>query len=196
MPTGTHDVRREKGSNWEHCLGGQWVRNERGLAVRWAVWRRSYLNRNTSVAFTGLGPSQVSGGAGRRMRTIVESYDKEWYGADDRDTVIYDGKAASFCQSCTFACFVYRSSSSIPFYTDHSHSIFLSLIYVTSVFLPCSCSLLPMFSHSPTFTVQQSNSSSALSSSAFVVITDEQRFMSPLPMLALLDLSTILSTDT
>ena len=30
----------------------------------------------------------VSGGAGWRTRRIAECYNKEWYGAGDRDTVI------------------------------------------------------------------------------------------------------------
>jgi len=45
-------------SDWERFLGGQWIRNERGLTVGWVVWGQSYLNRNASVAFSGLGPSE------------------------------------------------------------------------------------------------------------------------------------------
>ena len=47
----------------------------------WVVWGQSYLNRNASVALV-IG---VTGGAGWRTLRIAESYDKEWYGAGDRD---------------------------------------------------------------------------------------------------------------
>jgi hypothetical protein len=91
-------------SNWERCLGGQWVRNERALAVEWAVCRWSYQNRIASAASSGLGPSESVEAQGRRMLEIAEFYDKEWYGAGDRDMVIHDGKDASFCRSCRFVC--------------------------------------------------------------------------------------------
>jgi hypothetical protein len=53
MPTSIDvDIWRE--SRIEHCSGRQRVRDERVLAVGWAVWRRSYLNRNPKAASSGL----------------------------------------------------------------------------------------------------------------------------------------------
>ena len=59
-------------SNWERYLEGQWIRNERGLAVGWVVWRRSYLSRNANAASSGPGPSesvesQVENAGGERV---------------------------------------------------------------------------------------------------------------------------------
>ena len=55
--------RRIENVAWEDSE--QWVRNERGLAVGWAVWRRSYLNRNASATSSGLGPSESMEAQGR-----------------------------------------------------------------------------------------------------------------------------------
>jgi len=140
-------------SNWERRLGGQWVKNERGLAVGWAVWRRSYLNRNASAAF--------SGGAGWRTRRIAESY------AGDRDMEIHDGKDASFCRSCRFVCpFIAHLPPFLP-----TSIILVQLFFFFSSYNICFSShfssLLRMFPYSPAFTEQLSNSSKSLSSFAF-----------------------------
>jgi hypothetical protein len=58
--------------------------------------------------------------------------------------------------------FVYRSSSSIPSYIDHSRSIILFFVLLISFFLTRLLSLLRIFSHSPAFTAQRSNSSNLL----------------------------------
>ena len=68
-------------SNREHCLG-QWIRMPGWPPVGWdrrSEWRRRMENA--------------------RDRRV---YDKEWYGAGDRDVVIHDGKDAAFCRSCRF----------------------------------------------------------------------------------------------
>ena len=103
--------------------------------------------------------------AGRRRRRIAESYDKEWYGARDRDVVIDDGcKGRVQCLSTEqVRLFVYYSSSSIPSYIDHSRSIFF-FISELLFFLIYWLSLLGMFLHSPAFTAQRSNSSNSPSS--------------------------------
>ena len=67
----------------------------------WAVWRRSYLNRNASAASSRLGPSEsvaAQGGECARSQSLMTR------NADDRDMVIHDGKDASFCRSCRFVC--------------------------------------------------------------------------------------------
>ena len=178
-------------SNWERYLEGQWIRNERGLAVGWVVWRRSYLSRNANAASSGPGPSEsvvgvsgVTGGErGWRTRRIAEFL------------VIHDGnlKDPSFCRSCRFVCsFIAHLPPFLPTSIILVQSFFLYLL--TSVFLRLLLSLLRIFPHSPTFysaTIQLLKLT--LSSFAFAVITDEQRFMSLLPVLALLDPTTIFS---
>jgi len=146
-------------SNWERRLGGQWVKNERGLAVGWAVWRRSYLNRNASAASSGLGPSesvQAQGGERARSQSLTTR------NAGDRDMVIHDGKDASFCRSCRFVCsFIAHHPPFLP------TSIILVRLFFFSSYNICFSShlssLLRMFPHSPAFTAQRSNSSNSLS---------------------------------
>jgi len=84
IPTGTDtNVQRERKS--KRCLRAQRIWDEKGycLAVGWAVWRRSYLNRNAIAASSGLGLSE-SVETAQGWRRIAESYHKEWYGARDR----------------------------------------------------------------------------------------------------------------
>jgi hypothetical protein len=106
----------------------------------------------------------VGGGAGWRTRRIAESYDKEWYGAGDRDMVIHNGKtqfsvdrAGSFPRLSLifFHSFLHRSFSILV--------QFFFTFYITSVFLTRLLSLLRIFPHSPSFTAQRSNSSNSLS---------------------------------
>jgi hypothetical protein len=143
-------------SNWERCLGGQWIRNERGLAMGWAVWRWSYLNRNASAASSGLGPSES-----------VEAQDGERAGSQSLTTrngmqraietmVIHDGKDASFCRSCRFVCsFIAHFPPFLP----------TSIILVQILFYLLTSGLLSLriFSHSPSFTAQRSSSLNSLS---------------------------------
>jgi len=101
---------------------------------------------------------------GRRRRRIVESYDKEWYGARDRDVVIDDGckgRAQCFCQLNRFVCpFIVHLSRFLP-----TSSILIRFITIIISFSSHFCfSLLRMFPHAPAFTVQSSNSSNSPSS--------------------------------
>jgi len=107
IPTGTDtNVQREKKS--KRCPRAQRIWDEKGyyLTVGWAVWRRSYLNRNAIAASSGLGLSE-SVETAQGWRRIAESYHKEWYGARDRDVVIDDGckgRAQCFYQLNRFVC--------------------------------------------------------------------------------------------
>jgi hypothetical protein len=117
----------------------------------------------------------VSGGAGRRTRRMAKSYDKEWYGAGDRNMVIHDGKDASFCRSCRFVCS----------FIAHLLPFLLTSIILVRFFFPSRNICFPCI-YSPSF-------------ECFLIllcgVTDEQRFMPPPPVLALLDSTMIFSAD-
>ena len=126
----------------------------------WAVWRRSCLNRNAQCDLQWAGAIGVGAGAGWGTRRIAESYSKEWYGAGDRDMVIYDGKDASFCRSHRFVCsFIARLPPFLPTLFILVRFFFFFMYLLTSIFLTRLLSLLSIFSHSPAFTAQRSNSS-------------------------------------
>jgi len=157
--------------------------------VGWVVWRRSYLNRNASVAPSGLGPSEsveAQGGECARLQSLMTR------NAGDRYIVIHDGKATNFCRSCRF----------IRLFIAHLPPFFLTSIILVQFFFFSPLNINICFPHVYClfFTyflillLLQRNAPTPQISFTFAVITDEQRFMPP-SVLAWFDPTVIFSAN-
>ena len=172
IPTGTdNSIQRERKA--KRCLKAQRIWEEKGyyLAVGWAVWRRSYLNRNAIAASSGPGLSESV----ETAQGCAESYLKEWYGARDRDVGIDDGckdRAQCFCQLNRFVCsFIAHLPGFLPrSITPVRFCLSLKICFSSRFYF----SLLWMFPHDFCFySAMIQFLKLALSSSTFAVIANE-----------------------
>jgi hypothetical protein len=145
--------------------------------------------QNRRYGLQWAGAIRLSAGTGWRTRRIAESYDKEWYGAGDRDTVIHDGKDASFCRSCRFVC------SFIAHLLPTSIILVRSSFFLSSQYLFSSHVYCLFFVYFLILLLLQRNDPTPQTPFAFAVNTDEQRFMLPPPVLALLGPTMIFLAD-
>jgi hypothetical protein len=146
MPTGTHDgIRRERRSNWERCLGGQRVWDERGyhLAVGWAVWRRYYL----SAASSCLGSRRRSGGEGagspsRTTRIGMEPAIETWWStmAGKAGRSVFVNRTGSFVRlSLIFLHSFLHRSFSFDFYISLFPHVYLRSFEYFLILLLLQC---------------------------------------------------------
>ena len=112
-------------------------------------------------------------------------------GAGDKDIVIHDGQGTSFHQSHRFVCsFIAHFSPFLP--TLIILVNFFNLLTQTFIF---AFSNVSSFSYFYSATIQLLKVALSSFASSCLVLTNEQKFMSPFPVLALLDLTTIFLTD-